>query len=211
MAGADGEFVSVLAVVKRLTRGSMLLLGYGFALIVIVLIAHSAGLDLAHMVSPFLHPRDQANLPLVAAGLQSHFSIVLVWLALLAFAVGWYFWGFKREQWMWVFAALTVLLSSSLYFTNALFHPILANERTYRPFMLGTRSTVQDAPLYFYKDAYDYGLFFMLAAIFLCIPTSLLILPILLSSLAKITCPHPCICSCGSRLEWSGDTGVAPA
>ncbi len=147
-------------VVKRLTRGSMLLLGYGFALIVIVLIAHSAGLDLAHMVSPFLHPRDQANLPLVAAGLQSHFSIVLVWLALLAFAVGWYFWGFKREQWMWVFAALTVLLSSSLYFTNALFHPILANERTYRPFMLGTRSTVKDAPLYFYKDAYDYGAIF---------------------------------------------------
>lgn len=146
--------------VKRLTQGCALVLGGGFALIVLVLIAHSAGLDLAHMVAPFLHPRDRANMPLVAAGLQDHFAIVLVWLCMLACAVGWYLVGFKRSRWMWVFAALTVMTSSSLYFTNALFHPILAMERTYKPFMLGARSTVKDAPLYFYKDAYDYGAIF---------------------------------------------------
>ncbi len=143
--------------VKRLTHASAVLLGGGFAAIVLGLLAHGAGIDLAHLVLPFLHPRDQANLPLVAQGLQSHVLVVMVWLSILAFALGWYFVGFKRKQWMWVFAALTVLVSSSLYFTNALFHPILAKERTYKPFMLGARSTVQNAPLYFYKKAYDYG------------------------------------------------------
>ena len=143
--------------VVRLSKASAVLLGGGFAVIVVSLLAHGAGIDLAHLVSPFLHPRDQANLPLVAHGLQSHFPVVMAWLAILASALGWYFVGFKREQWMWVFAALTVLMSSSLYFTNALFHPILAKERTYKPFMLGARSTVQDAPLYFYQNAYDYG------------------------------------------------------
>ncbi len=143
--------------VLRLSKASAVLLGGGFAVIVVSLLAHGSGVDLAHLVSPFLHPRDQANLPLVAHGLQSHFPVVMAWLAILASALGWYFVGFKREQWMWVFAALTVLMSSSLYFTNALFHPILAKERTYKPFMLGARSTVQDAPLYFYQNAYDYG------------------------------------------------------
>ena len=143
--------------VVRLSKASTVLLGGGFAVVVVSLLAHGAGIDLAHLVSPFLHPRDQANLPLVAHGLQSHFPVVMAWLAILASALGWYFVGVKREQWMWVFAALTVLMSSSLYFTNALFHPILAKERTYKPFMLGARSTVQDAPLYFYQNAYDYG------------------------------------------------------
>lgn len=61
---------------------------------------------------------------------------------------------------MYVFAALTVASSSTLYFTKALFHPLLAQERTYKPFMLGVRSTVKNAPLYFASRAYDYGAIF---------------------------------------------------
>ena len=112
------------------------------------------------MVAPFLHPRDRANLPLIARSLQSQFSVIFIWIVLLLFATGWYVWGFKRDQWMSVFAALTVSISASLYFTNALFHPLIAQERTYKPFMLGVRSTVKDAPLYFYQDASDYGAIF---------------------------------------------------
>ncbi len=127
---------------------------------VLILIAHSAGFDLDHVATPFLHPRDQENLPLIAHSLQSQFPVVLVWLSLLALAIGWYFWGLRRDQWISVFAALVVSASSSLYFTNALFHPMLAWERTYKPFMLGVRSAVKNAPLYFYKDTYDYGAIF---------------------------------------------------
>jgi len=155
----EGTVVSAV-LVKRLARVCALVLCAGFVLVVLILIAHSAGFDLDHVATPFLHPRDQANLPLVAHSLQSQFPIVLVWLALLALAIGWYFWGFRRDQWIYVFAALVVSTSSSLYFTNALFHPMLAWERTYKPFMLGVRSTVKNAPLYFYKDAYDYGAIF---------------------------------------------------
>lgn len=149
---------SVLAI--RLARVNAFILSAAFTLIFLLLVAHSAGFDLDHIVSPFLHPRDRANLPLVAYSLQSQFSVVVIWLLLLAFATIWYFWGLRKDQWMSVFSALTVATSSTLYFTNALFHPMLAWERTYKPFMIGVRSTVKNAPLYFYKDAYDYGAIF---------------------------------------------------
>jgi 4-amino-4-deoxy-L-arabinose transferase-like glycosyltransferase len=155
----EGTLLSALWV-KRLVRACALVGCAGFALVVFLLIAHSAGFDLDHIVTPFLHPRDRANLPLVAYSLQSQFAVVLVWLAMLAVATGWYFWGLTRDHWMYVFAALTIATSSSLYFTNALFHPLLAWERTYKPFMRGVHSTVKNAPLYFYKDAYDYGAIF---------------------------------------------------
>jgi 4-amino-4-deoxy-L-arabinose transferase-like glycosyltransferase len=155
----EGTLASA-ALVKRLARVCALILCAGFALVVLILIAHSAGFDLDHVVTPFLHPRDRANLPLVAYSLQSQFPVVVVWLSMLTLATVWYFWGLRRDQWMYVFAALTVAVSSSLYFTNALFHPLLARERTYKPFMLGVRSTVKNAPLYFYKDASDYGAIF---------------------------------------------------
>jgi hypothetical protein len=155
----EGNLVSsVLA--QRLARINALVLCAFFTLFFAFLVAHSAGFDLDHIVSPFLHPRDQANLPLVASSLQSQFSVVVVWLSMLAVAIGWYLWGLKTSQWMYVFSALVVAASSSLYFTDALFHPLIAWERTYKPFMLGVRSTVKNAPLFFYKDTYDYGAIF---------------------------------------------------
>jgi 4-amino-4-deoxy-L-arabinose transferase-like glycosyltransferase len=155
----EGTFVSRV-LVKPLARICAFVLCAGFVLVMLVLMAHSAGFDLDHVAMPFLHPRDRANIPLVAHGLQSQFPVVLIWLTLLALAIGWYFWGLRQDQWMYVFAALVVSASSTLYFANALFHPLLARERTYKPFMIGVRSTVKNAPLYFYKDASDYGAIF---------------------------------------------------
>jgi 4-amino-4-deoxy-L-arabinose transferase-like glycosyltransferase len=155
----EGQLLSSI-LAKRLARVNALVLCGAFALVILFLTAHSAGFDLDHIVSPFLHPRDRNNIPLVAYSLQSQFPVVLIWLLLLAFAIGWYLVGLRKDQWMSVFAALVVATSSSLYFTSALFHPLLARERTYKPFMLGVRSTVKNAPLYFYKGAYDYGAIF---------------------------------------------------
>jgi 4-amino-4-deoxy-L-arabinose transferase-like glycosyltransferase len=158
----DGSF-RFSPVVKQIARAAALLICVGLILIVAMLTAHGLGADLAHWISPFLHPRDVANLPVVAESIQQQFPVVVIWLTMLVFAVGWYVWGIRHNQWMYVFAALTVATSSSLYFTKALFHPLLAQERTYKPFMLGVRSTVKNAPLYFHKDAYDYGAIFYAA------------------------------------------------
>lgn len=143
----------------RLTWGGALVLGTGFTLAVFVLVAYSVGVDLDHIVAPFLHSRDQANLSSVAHTLQNQFPLLLIWLTILILALGWYFWELRRGRWSYVFAALTIVVSSSLYFTNALFHPMLARERTYKPFMHAVRLIVKDAPLYFY-NAYDYGAIF---------------------------------------------------
>ena len=156
----EGSRVLSSPAIKRVVRGCALALGSAGALILIVLITHGVGFDLDHLVSPFLHPRDRANLPIVAQSLQGQFPLVCVWIALLAGAAGWYIWGLRRDRWVPVFAALTISISASLYFANALFHPLLAQERTYKSFMLGVRSMVQDAPLYFYHPASDYGAIF---------------------------------------------------
>ncbi len=156
----EGARVLSSPAVKRVVRGCALALSGAGALILIVLITHGIGFDLDHLVSPFLHPRDRANLPIVAQSLQGRFPLVCIWIALLAGAAGWYVWGLCQDRWIRVFAALTVWVSASLYFANALFHPLLAQERTYKPFMLGVRSMVRDAPLYFYHPASDYGAIF---------------------------------------------------
>jgi len=155
--------LSFSPLVKQLACAMALLLCAGLVVAVCLLVAHGMGIDLAHLVSPLLHPRDLTNLPLVAESLQQQFPVVFIWLLMLFLAIGWYFWGLRNGQWTYVFAALTVATSSSLYFTKALFHPLLAQERTYKPFMLGVRSTVKNAPLYFYHGAYDYGAIFYAA------------------------------------------------
>ena len=146
--------------ITRVVRGCALVLGGAGALILIVLVTHGVGFNLDHLVAPFLHPRDRANLPIIAQSLQGQFPLVGIWMTLLAGATIWYIWGLSRDRWVAVFAALTVSISASLYFANALFHPLLARERTYKSFMLGVRSMVQDAPLYFYHPASDYGAIF---------------------------------------------------
>jgi 4-amino-4-deoxy-L-arabinose transferase-like glycosyltransferase len=159
---ADGS-LQLSPVARRMARVVALLICAGLVLTLVLLTAHGLGVDLEHWISPFLHPRDVRNLPLVAESIQQQFPVVVIWLLMLTFAVGWYLWGVRHNQWMYVFAALTIATSSSLYFTKALFHPLLAQERTYKPFMLGVRSTVKNAPLYFHSNAYDYGAIFYAA------------------------------------------------
>ncbi len=144
---------------RKLATACAYTLCFLFFLVFLVLLTHGAGFDLDHWAAPLLHPRDRANVPLVAHTLQSHFSLVGVWLACLGIALLFYLWGLKKQQWVSVFSALTICISSSLYFAHALFRPLLAQPRTYKPFMLGVRSTVRDAPLFFYQ-AQDYGAIF---------------------------------------------------
>lgn len=147
--------------VRRACRQGAVWLGGLAGLAVAALTAHAAGLlDLADTVAPTLHPRDRANLPLISETVQATFPAVAVLLGLLAAGIGWFVWSAGRDDWLPAFGALAVSSAALLYFTNAMFNPLLAGERTYKPFMLGVRATVRDAPLYFYGDASDYGAIF---------------------------------------------------
>src|SRR5216684_933546 len=110
----EGTLASA-TLVKRLARVCALVLCAGFALVVLIVIAHSAGFDLDHVATPFLHPRDLENLPLVAHSLQSQFSVVIFWFALLALLIRLYFCGLRLYPLMYVFDSLVVSASSSLY------------------------------------------------------------------------------------------------
>ena len=147
--------------VRCACRRGALGLGGCAGIAVVALLAHATGLfDLAAAVAPMLHPRDRANLPLISQNVQTMFPAVAILLGLLAAGTGWFVRAAGRDDWLHAFGALAVSSATVLYFTNALFHPLLAGERTYKPFMLGVRATVRDAPLYFYGDASDYGAIF---------------------------------------------------
>ncbi len=156
ITGTSGA--TVLA--KGSAWGGILTLSLGFMLVVAVLLTQSAGADFDHVATLFLHPSDRANLPLLAHSLQRHLPMTLAWLTLCACTLGCYGWGMQRSQWRLLFAALVVTTSSSLSFMNLMFRPLFAEERTYKPFMVSVRSTVKNAPLYFYHGLSDYGVLF---------------------------------------------------
>lgn len=146
---------------RRVCRICAVVLGGLGGFVVLALLAHATGaVDLAEAVSPVLHPRDLANLPTISQGMRDMSPVVAVLFGSLAVATSWFLWAAYRHNWVQVFAALTLSASVALYVANALFHPLLATERTYKPFMLGVRSAVRDAPLYFYGSAPDYGAIF---------------------------------------------------
>ncbi len=150
----------LLPIVRNVARLCGITLGISAFVLVLVSVAQTGGFDIAGAISPFLHPRDRSNVPIVVGVLYENFALVLAWLSILAAVTMWYLWAFIRGEWAVLFTAAVIVVSSILYFSNAVFHPLLARERTYKPFMLGVREIVQEEPLHFFKGTFDYGAIF---------------------------------------------------
>ncbi len=150
----------LLPIVKNVARVCGITLGISALVFMAVSAAQTGGVDIAEVISPFLHPRDRSNVPIVLGVLYENSFLVLAWLSILGVVITWYLWAFVRGEWAALFTAAVIVVSSVLYFSNALFHPLLARDRTYKPFMLGVRKIVQEEPLHFFKGTFDYGAIF---------------------------------------------------
>ncbi len=137
--------------------------GVMIALLVVVsatLLATGLGYQPLLSLAPLLHPKDQVNLPLVEDLVRSHFSILLLWLTVLLPVLGLFAFGVHRGRWALVFAALVGFVASSIVVVNDVFHPELARQRTFKPFLESVRGIVGDEDdLYFYR-CFDYGAVF---------------------------------------------------
>ncbi len=124
-----------------------------------VLLAEGAGGSPFDALRPYLHHRDQANLPLVVGTLRGHFGVLLAWVGALAVAAFLLLASTWRRRWAVAFGALVALAASVAIAVNGVFHPVLARDRTFKPFVAAVNALVAQAPLFFYRS-FDYGTVF---------------------------------------------------
>ncbi len=125
-----------------------------------ILLAYGFGAKPLDALRPLLHPKDQANLPLLQEILRARYSILLVWASVLVPVVGLFALSVHRQHWASVFASLVVFVASTMAVVNGVIHPELAWRRTFKPFLVVVRGVLNDQDdLSFYRT-FDYGAVF---------------------------------------------------
>lgn len=111
---------------------------------------------LAHL-TPILHAKDQANLPIVRGIIDRYFAAVAVGLVVLLGALAAALTALRDRRWTRLFTAVATLATALWLLVFALFQPDLARERTFRPFLAEVATHTGDRPLYFYPGTFDFG------------------------------------------------------
>jgi len=128
-------------------------------LVSLLLVAYGVGLDPLEWIRPFLHRKDQMNLPLIRAAIAASWLIAVAWAAALFGAALLLYAGARRARWQLVFAALVLVVVATCATVSHSFEPRLARDRTYQPFMATVLRTVGDDRLFFWEN-FDYGAVF---------------------------------------------------
>ncbi len=146
-----------------LPQGFLMLMkaaGYGCCGVVslasIGVIAHASGFDPLGLIRPFLHPKDQSNLPLFTGIVADHPVAFAVWFMGVGGAMVLLVWGLRRQAWERVFGGLVVFTTSIFLLINHVIQPTLAAARTFRPFMGRVVERVEEQPLFFFRS-FDSG------------------------------------------------------
>ena len=123
----------------------------------LAVVAEGLGFAPLQRITPLLHPKDQANLPLVRGIIDDHLlgisAGLLAVVAALATAVG----ALRRERWTALFGGCAALAIALLFLVFGIFQPRLARERTLRPFLADVAGQIDGHPLYFYPGTWDFG------------------------------------------------------
>jgi Dolichyl-phosphate-mannose-protein mannosyltransferase len=114
--------------------------------------------DLIKYILPFLRPKDQAQLQVVANLFTEHQLAVLLWSALCG--LGGIFLALATRQGAWeaIIAYTAAVMVTSLFFVQN-FNIYVAREYSFKPFVERALHVVNDAPLFFYRSG-DYGVIF---------------------------------------------------
>ncbi len=119
-------------------------------------IAHASGLDPLGLIRPFLHPKDQSNLPLFTGIVTDHPVAFALWFLGVGGAMVLLVRGLRRQSWERVFGGLVVFATSIFLLINHVIQPTIAAARTFRPFMGRVVERVREQPLFFFRS-FDSG------------------------------------------------------
>lgn len=146
--------------VRRLLHLLVLVSAGVTAIVVLMLLAHAGGLDPLEWLRPFLHRKDQQNLPLVRHMLDGHGALLAAWAATLVLASFGLLRGAQRARWGTVFVGLTVSVAATALAMQHAFMPRLAENRTYKPFVTEVMRLAGDSDRLFFYDTFDFGVVF---------------------------------------------------
>ena len=118
--------------------------------------AQAGGFDPLGTIRPFLHPKDQSNLPFFTSVVFDHSAAFACWFLGVGGAMFALIHGLRVQAWGRVFGALVVFTTSMFLLVNHVIQPTIAAARTYRPFMARVVETVGSRPLFFYR-CFDSG------------------------------------------------------
>ncbi len=119
-------------------------------------IAQAGGFDPLGLIRPFLHPKDQSNLPMFTGIVADHPGAFAGWFLGVGGALVLLIWGLRRQSWDRVFGGLVVFTTSIFLLINHVIQPTLAAARTFRPFMGRVVERVGEQPLFFFRS-FDSG------------------------------------------------------
>jgi hypothetical protein len=139
-----------------LLRGGGYLCFLTIVLAVLIVFSQLLGHDPLGLIRPFLHPKDQGNLPFFSNVVSQHPFAFLLWFGVVGPAAVLLLRCLYRQQWGGLFPILVAFTFSTFLLVHSVFQPIVATARTFRPFMTRVKQQVSDAPLFFYK-AFDNG------------------------------------------------------
>lgn len=151
---------AISPVLERVLRAVGLALAVFLAVAIVFLLAAGAGADPLAWLRPLLHPKDQANLPLLATLLRSRFQSFELFVVALVPMMAIFIVSLRQKSWSLLFAAIVAFVASGEALVDEVFQPAIAEQRSFKPFMESVRGVVEpEDDLYFYR-AFDYGAVF---------------------------------------------------
>lgn len=122
-----------------------------------LVVAEGVGFAPLERLAPLLHPKDQANLPLVRGIIDAHLLAIFTGLAVVLTALALAVAALRHERWVTLFASSAALATALWFLVFAIFQPPLAQMRTLRPFLADVERQIGNEPLYFYPGTFDFG------------------------------------------------------
>ena len=148
-------------IVVRALQATGFVMAAALLVVLGVLVSEGLGGDPLERIRPLLHAKDAANLPVVRDLIQARFAVLTLWILALLPVLVLFVAGLGRRRWGLVFASLVAFVASSTAMVNGVFHPALAWQRTFKPFLEIVRGVLEPGDqLLFYRKTFDYGAIF---------------------------------------------------
>ncbi len=128
--------------------------------VILLLLAAGFGAEPFAWLRSLLHPKDQANLPLLESLLRTRFASFALFAAALVPMMAVFLVSLRQKNWSLLFAALVAFVASGEAVIDEVFRPALAEQRSFKPFMESVRGVVAEGDDLSFYHAFDYGAVF---------------------------------------------------
>lgn len=157
-----GAGTATLGRAARLVRALAVVSGIALLFPIAVLVCERFGFGVSEWVRPFLHHKDQANLPLVRDFLMANFFLAMSWAILCSVCAFYLGRAFAEAAWRRAFGFTFVAAAATLLAAFHVFQPPLATGRSLKTFVASAKRQAERSkvPLCRLESTFDYAIEF---------------------------------------------------